>query len=712
VQRLVRARLSGVLFTRNPDAAGGATLLAEYCYGPGDALVSGRVNPGRIVLGRDGTASRRAVPEQEADGAVPSDAQLGQLVRAGLALEEAFGGPQDVEWAIGFDERLYLVQSRPITVAVKGAEPTGGRIQVWSNANVNENYPEPISPLLYSIAAEGYYHYFRNLGLAFGFAPERVWAMEPALRHIIGVHGARMYYNLTNIHAVLRQAPCGGLLAGFFNSFVGASQSPPPARHERPVRRGPLSRLIELGRIAFQTARHFCFLTRRVEAFERTVADFAARTDPDALEGRPLAELLDDFRAFRTIRCHRWLNASLADAAAMISYGALKRLLRREFPEADRSALHNTLLKGTDVVSGVPVARLWELAQRVRAEPALADLFTTPDSREILAALRTRPDLAGFRDDFEAFLRDWGFRRSGELMLTVPSFQERPEELIDLLKAYAARGGESPADLLRRQAAERAAETARVLSLLRRRKQVPLLPWPNKATLARTLLRWAQRSIALRERARLKQALLYSRLRRIALAIGRELTGRGTLEGGDDVFFLTASEIEDLLAGSAMFAHQVGDLVRLRRAGHAALAATVPPDSFELAEGSYWAGQPLSPCPLVTLSGGQPLSLSGVGACGGRVTGRAALLRDVSEFALLAGGDVLVTRQTDPGWGPVFPLIRGLVIERGGMLSHGAILAREYGIPAVVGVADATRRIAAGQTLAVDGDRGIVEVLA
>jgi pyruvate,water dikinase len=338
-------------------------------------------------------------------------------------------------------------------------------------------------------------------------------------------------------------------------------------------------------------------------------------------------------------------------------------------------------------------------------------MFAASEGEAILEGVRSRPEFGAFREALDAYLREWGFRRSGELMLTVPSFQERRAELIDILKGYVAAGGESPADLLRRQAGEREAETARVLAVLRRRKLVPLLPWPNRATLARVLMRWARRSIALRERARLKQALLYNRLRRVVLAVGRRLVERGSLESAEDVFFLTHQEIDDLLSGSAMFPGRVKELVALRMASHAEASAMTPPDSFELPEGDDWSprreqGPPLLARRAPTTDGAAVLR--GVGACGGTVTGRAAVLGDVSEFARLAGREVLVTRQTDPGWGPVFPLIRGLVIERGGMLSHGAIIAREYGIPAVVGVRDATKRIGQGQVVTVNGDRGVV----
>ena len=128
------------------------------------------------------------------------------------------------------DGRLWIVQSRPITVAstapaARGALARTRRPSCWSNANVNENFPQPITPLLYSIARTGYYHYFRNLARAFGLSRRRVAAMEQPLRHIIGVHGARMYYNLTSIHGILRSAPFGELLAAWFNQFVGSEDT-------------------------------------------------------------------------------------------------------------------------------------------------------------------------------------------------------------------------------------------------------------------------------------------------------------------------------------------------------------------------------------------------------------------------------------------------------------------------------------------------------
>jgi phosphohistidine swiveling domain-containing protein len=711
VQALVPSCVSGVLFTEAPvgNLIAPDELLVEYGAGWGEAIVGGRVNPGRLAAARDGRSWRvLARPEEcpsELEARFPTSESINTLAGVAGAVESTLSGPQDIEWT--FDDRgqLAVLQARPITTAL----PEGGVRVVWSNANVNENFPEPVSPLLYSIAAFGYYHYFRNLGVAFGISRERLGRMEPSLRRVIGVHGARIYYNLSHIHTILRMAPFGDLLAEFFNRFVGADRMTPAALDSRWRERGRLHQAGELLVIAAKTTWQYVWLSRRVEAFERRVSAFAEQTRPEDLRNRSLHNLAENLNAFLDIRA-RWTDAALADAASMVCYGLLERMLRRAFPGEDQAALHNTLLKGLpDLVSSQPALRLFELARLVREDPELAALVARRDHAATLAAIEGESRFDGFRSALDAFLEQWGFRCSGELMLTTPSFQERPVTLLELLATYVAEVGEAPADVLRRQQRAREAETRRVLGILRHRRFHRWLPFLSKARLVGLVLSATQRAVAYRERARLKQALAYSRCRRIALALGDRMVTRGWLEARDDVFYLTWQELDALARGSAMFPYHVERLVALRKAEHAELRAMTPMDSFVLPEDGYLptAAPILAPDSLAVPT---PDELTGVAACGGRVTARATILADVSESGRLRAGDVLVTRQTDPGWGPIFPLVSGLVIERGGMLSHGAIIAREFGVPAVVGVPGATRRIPPGAMIEVDGDRGRVRV--
>jgi phosphohistidine swiveling domain-containing protein len=727
VQEQVRPKAAGVFFTVSPDPALGAgEMVGEYCLGHGENLVSGRIDPGRFTVSRDGCRCiHLAEPDQSESGLHMryriDEKRVQTLRQIGLLLEREFQGAQDIEWAIDHDEDVHIVQSRPITIPVIGPKtrPDHGvdaeaSPVVWSNANINENYPDPVSPFLYSMARDGYYHYFRNLALAFGISKGRIGIMEESLRGIIGVHGARLYYNLSNIHAALRMAPFGEQLVESFNVFVGTKERTSRSSQRESFSgrsRGKLAQAAELVRIILKTAWQFLFLERRVASFEKTADGFASQTRPTSLQQSSLRELHTALRSFLEIRFHRWTNASLADAASMMGYGVLKHLIGRAFPDSEHAALHNTLLQGLpDLISARPVIELWKLSRTIRTDPSLRDLFTNEKNGDILIKLRSDKRYAGFLEELERYLENWGFRCSGELMLSVKSFQEDPKGVLSLLKNYAGLDEASPQEALLHQSAQRLAATGRVLNHLRQRKIHALLPWPRESTAVALVLRWTQAAIALRERARLKQSLLYSRCRRILLRMGEELVSRDRIHRTEDVFFLTYQELSSLVCGSAMFPYSIGALVDLRRREHEKLCMMTPLDSFVLPEGAYLFSQDTADESADALREDEGV-MTGTGACGGRVTSRAVVLSDVSESGNLVAGDILVTRQTDPGWAPLFFLVSGLVMERGGMLSHGAIIAREYGIPTVVGVREATKRIRSGHRVSVDGDTGRVRLV-
>ncbi len=355
IQEQIDSTISGVLFTTDPG--GGAGALIEYCAGAGEDLVAGRINPGRLLVESHG----RVVHTAAADGVSLSDVTAAALAAEGRRIAAAFGAPQDIEWTIDRAGRAWFVQARPITV--KEERPASKtRSILWSNANVNENFPEPITPLLYSVASAGYYHYFLNLGRAFGLSARRLAAIDDPLRQIIGVHGARMYYNLTSIHTVLRAAPFGEQLAAAFNQFVGAEDLAENEPGRPDWRGGRVVQALELARIGAAVTWQYLFLTRRVETFERTADEYAGRTEPASLPRLGRAALRDRLRGFMEIRRHRWKNASLADAGSMVCYAGLKTLLRKVLPEEAQDALHNNLLKALPgLASSKPAIELWKL---------------------------------------------------------------------------------------------------------------------------------------------------------------------------------------------------------------------------------------------------------------------------------------------------------------------------------------------------------------
>lgn len=708
VQRQVDARHAGVLFTHAPAAGSDVpAMIMEYCTGLGDALVSGAIDPARVRVARDGGSTLEHVLP-DVTSAPLSAAEIDEIIAEAIKLEALFGCPLDVEWAIDQSGVLWLLQARPITTPLIAASDNS-RSMLWTNANIAENFPNPISPFLYSVVRSGYTAYFRNLGLGFGISPRRIAAMEPALQNLVGVHAGRLYYNLSNIHALLQLAPAGRWLVQAFNTFVGTQEHVAP-RYTLP-KQSFIDRVTEWLRIPFKTTWQYLHVQARVARFERTVGQFCDRTGPSALASMQTAALLETLRGFSDIRLRRWNDAALADTAAMVCYGLLQRTLRRAWPDAGEG-MHNNLLVGLDgLASHAPVEKLWALAQTVRADAKLAQLFAENDAATIHARLDQDASLMPFHLQFYHYLENWGFRSSGELMLTQASPQEDPTQTLALLKTYVTLDSDAPTGMLIRQSAARLAATEAVCAHLSPLKFMRALPLPSRAGRFRVLLAATQGAIRLRERARMQQARLYVRLRHMALACGQRLVAAGQLDDSGDVFQLSIDELQDLLAGHAMFPYSVRALIQQRRAAHAQLAHMTPPDNFRLAECAYlpWTSSGnVSPAAVTSASSTQ---LRGTGACGGSITATAAVLADATEVADMREGDIVVTRQTDPGWACVFFLARGLVIERGGMLSHGAIIAREFGIPAVVGVRGATTQIRNGDGLTVDGDRGVVEII-
>lgn len=680
VQHQVEAALSGVMFSRDPRNPYGNTFLIEYCPGLGEALVSGHLTPGRISVNRDSGA---VLVEQGPEGVSEPIADLPELGRRLKQLvgqlESLFGVPQDVEWSLDQEGQLYVLQSRPITATVAGV--------TWTNANIAENFPDPVVPLLRSFVGRGYAAYFRGLGRAFGISPQRMTAMAEALDNLVGCHAGRLYYNLSNIHTVIHLAPGGPWLTRYFNQFTGAREFPTPVRIES----GPLARTAEIVGVALRVLWRYLHVQGGVRRFEAEVDVYADRTRSDRLADLTTEHLAGLLHGFLRIRLERWSDAALADTAAMVCYGVLGAMLRGRVGHDV-----NDLLKGLPgLASAVPVEKLWALSRDLRADPGLLALCSRAPAEEVLARLRAG-EHPGFLAALNAYFDTWGFRSSGELMLSRPTPCEDPLPLLRLLLGYAAQDGDGPAEVSRRQAGMRRLAT--------RQTRRELGFWRGLAFTP--VLRATQGAIRLRERARMKQALLYTRLRHVGLALGEALVRRGELAHLDDVLFLEMEEAIALAEGRGAPVADLHQAIAARRAELAAAQALNPPDSFTLPSGAVWQPDAVAEADNATA---HEDVLTGTGACGGRACGHAAVVLDVSEVDRIRPDQILVTRQTDPGWAAVFFMIKGLVIERGGLLSHGAIIAREYGIPAVVGVRDATRLIEDGARVCVDGDRGRVD---
>jgi rifampicin phosphotransferase len=371
---------------------------------------------------------------------------------------------------------------------------------------------------------------------------------------------------------------------------------------------------------------------------------------------------------------------------AAFSYGLLERVARWWTGEDLAQDLVTSL---TGVYSAEVGPALWRVA-RAAQECGLEEIFLTREPATVLKLLYESERGHPLIELLEQFLARHGHRCPNELELLNPRWAEAPEQVISLVANYLC--ADESIDPLTAEAEQRKRRNVTVT-------RVEAKLDPLRRLIFRFLLKQAQRGVVVRDNSRYYMTKFIFPSRRVYAQLGERWTARGLLKQADDIFFLTLAEIATIIEGNAHLPSVMQERVELRRLAYDFWLTIAAPDA-------------LGPDGLPMREEEQQHNvLKGIAASGGCVSGRARVVQTIQE-ALEArpvqSGDILVTTATDPGWTPIFPLVSGIVLEIGGQLSHGAIVAREYGIPAVMNVRGATRLIADGQMIEVDGSKGLV----
>ncbi|WP_437688249.1 PEP/pyruvate-binding domain-containing protein [Sorangium sp. So ce176] len=745
LQVMVRAEAAGVLFTAPPPGLAGehwraGERLVNVTLGLGAPVVDGAVAADTIRIARDGgrvvasavAQKRRAlvvgpagieevpVPEARAERPALDEAALRQLAELAARLEQGGKGPFDVEFAVEGDDpgrpseppeppdgaapgsalppaerRVWLLQVRPVSGG--GFPEGGGPDTIWSRANVSEALPGAATPLTWSVARAFSDRGFREAFSALGCRVPR------GARLVTNVYG-RFYLNLTAFMQIAAQVP-GLSPRALLGMSGGASEQLIARLVEQSAsvsRRGFYARLPLTGpRLLLRQAR----LEREVAAYEgealwaqRALSELDMTLLPDDAIGTTLRSVFLLLERTGTLMLH-CASASLASHLALCK--ALERVTRRrasarsasgEAPldepagraETNIEHLAQVLAGGVRELDsagpGIELARVAELVMldRVARERLLAGEVRWP---------RDLPE-GPARDALARFLDAYGDRAVREAELATPRWREDPSPVIAMLMA-SLRG--APGDPERALARARALADREMAMLETRLPRVEL-------ALLRALVGRAQRYVRLRERMRTWVTRVLGMLRKVALDIDRRLRRIEPSLLPGSVFFCTYEELVTALSSGRA---DVGHVVRLRRAEHLRDAARPdPPPTF--------IGRP----PPVVLPPASGVRLLGLPASPGVVEGRARVLDPgTSALDAVEPGEVLVARTTDIGLSPLFLVAAAVVTELGGPMSHASIVAREYGIPAVVNVPGVTLAIKTGDRLRIDGDRGVVERL-
>jgi len=661
VQRMVAARAAGVLFTVDPLTSNRRVAAVEASAGLGEALVSGRLNPDRYRVRDGGVVARSIAGERPA----LRDAEVVELVAMGRRIAAHFGAPQDLEWCLD-DEGFHFVQSRPVTALFPIPALDDGEKHVFLSVGHQQMMTDPMRPLGLSVwqmtALRPMYEAAGRL-----FVDVTPGLRSPAIRRgLLELFGRSDPLTRDAIETLLDRGDFVPVQEGEAVTGPPAVRADPPAIACDPA---VVAELVERDQASIAALRRDLASVSGAPLFERIEADLAALK-------RSLVEPVSQQAVMAGMEATWWLNERL------------------EAWLGERQAADALTLSAPHNVTAEMGLALLEVADVIRRHPEVVAFLRGASDDGFLDALPSLPGGQEARDAIEAYLERYGARCVGEIDITRPRWRERPSALVPAILA----------DVEHFAAGEATRRFERGLQEARRKEHEVLerlraLPdGEAKAAATKERIDRLRTFIGYREYPKFGIVSRYFAYKQALLAEAEALVRAEVLRAAEDVFFLTFEELREVVRARQVDARLLAQRKGAFRSYHSLRPPRVFTSDGEVIAGAYRReGVPAG-------------ALVGLAVSAGTVEGRARVVLDPAD-AELEPGDVLVTTATDPCWAPVFVAIAGLVTEVGGLMTHGAVIAREYGVPAVVGVEDATRRIRDGQRIRVHGAEGYVEVL-
>ena len=704
VQEMVPAAAAGIMFTADPGNGHRGRLCIEAGFGLGEALVSGLVRSDlyvlekesgailrkeigkkelQIVSGEAGGVETKAIYGDLAEQQVLTDELIAQLACWGKQAEALYGAPQDMEWCLEGD-KLFVLQCRPITSLFPLPEPPpeDQRLHVYLSFSHLQVMTEPISPLGIDLLR---------------FFPSVDSAKHPQDYPFVKAAAGRVYVDLSSLlaHNVMGKgiAKLSSNIDYLFHS--GLTQLRARSDFQPRIAKNPAA-VHALRGFAFGIVRKAAWniLFRKPEgniaAYTEHINDVLGRAQETLRRAESPREKLLAIRSVLDFR-NEFRHAMPKVGAGILSYKMAVGLEAKTF--GDHRYVDGIISGFEGSFTGEMGLKTADLAEHVRQSPALVALLSQTPSRELSAKIEGLDSYPDFRACFADFMEHFGMRGSGEIDVGRSRFCEDPAPLVQTILAMAQSTWEkTPREEYREKSKQSLEQEQELLRLMREEKGY------LKSRVMARLLRVMRNYLPLRETPKHLICCLLMLVKEELLSLGKELVRQERLTAAEDIFFLRYWELLDGTETGCDYR----PLVAAQKLLYRHYAKLTPPriltsDGEEI-RGSYQH----EALPEHTFAG-MPTSA-------GRVEGIARVILDPGRESL-AKGEILIAPFTDPGWTPLFLNAAALVAEVGGLLTHGSIVAREYGIPAVVGVENATKVIKTGQRIVVDGNQGWVQIL-
>ncbi len=687
VQRMVNSDISGVMFTADP-VTGEDEIVIEASWGLGESIVSGLVTPDRYVLSKDGKVKEAEVrskekgfylvggqnlqvdiPPEKVDARCADDKILRRIAEEGMKLESHFECPQDIEWAVE-DGEVYILQSRAITTLPDASERDG---ILWSRGYGDEYWADATTPMFYTVLGKLLTDYVNHEGA------HMMGYKDLESGPLTKLHKSRVYFSATVLERIFAHYPKFIRSRELLEYFPRAEQeriSKYPNDYAGTIKSQLCLMVRDRDGMIWRTDRLY---RQWAEGFLRLCAEFDA-LDLGSLSDGELADWYFRLREgsikhFQLIRY------------GMVSHSIMTNLLVKNWCAkwlGDDGTVYAGLMCAPDDNKTVETNKGFsDLGKALRAEPDVFAKSQSMPAAEFVEWLQSSD--CAFKDAYNSFIAEFG-HRSGTRELYAPRWAEDPEYVMGV----AVQMYRSGSDL--REEFERSVERRKETEADVRKRLNPL-----KRMLLFKVLGYARTYLTFRENQRFYLDHMMYRNRLIFLEQGRRLFERGLIDEREDVFFLEDDEAVAILRGGD--ASGLREKIAPRKAEFMKYRDRLPP-KFIL-NGVDFDDEPMTHGDVLVGAASSP----------GRYTGKVRVVMDVRGLEQVEKGEILVTSNTDPGWTVVFSKLGGLITETGGILCHGAVISREYRIPAVTAVKSATTILRTGDTVSVDGSSGEVEIL-
>lgn len=696
VQHMISPEISGIMFTADPVTGNRRIISIDAGYGIGEALVSGLVSPdvyrvkGEDIVEKkisnknkalfavsDGGIGAREIKKELTGTQALSDDQIRELAVLGRKIEAFFDCPQDIEWCL-VDNKFYFVQSRPITTLYPLAEDRDGRIHIFMSSGHMQMMTDPIKPL-------GMSFYQSVLG-------------NPPSQEI----GGRLYVDMTHDLA----SPFGRLIAKSFVGMVGddliTSSIGKAIRNRELIKSLPKgkNRVIKpessSGALSIMRNAYRIFKLNDPDIIKRLIAeedDSIRRMEEEIrqLSGDEVFEYILKDHENRRMKVATPERAG-ALTAVLLSEKWFNRKVKKWL--GIKNAADSFLMSIPNSITTETGFALLDVADTIRGNDEIIEYLKNPGDETFFDDIARFDGGKIFSDSFQKFLTEYGMRCSGDIDITVPRWSEKPSSIAPVILSNIRNYGPDASKLKFEQGIEESERRIEEIAL----KVEKLRGGRKKAEKVRRIARLIRNYIGYREYPKFSYIKRYDIYKQALLKEASELLRKGIIRYLEDVYFLSFDEFRTV-AEKGILDYQI---IEERRRNYKDYEKMTPPrvmtSEGEIITGEYDKGD-------------MPRNaLPGLAVSAGIVEGRARIVSSFDE-ADLDKGDILVTEFTDPSWTPLFVSINALVTEVGGLITHGAIIAREYGLPAVVSVEGATRLIKDGQMIRVNGTEGYVEVL-